>query len=122
MSRPRQAPQPRVAVAAPILAGKRHAAPSAFTPENLLREARRQKGLAAAPVPEVCVLDPDGDMVRWLRTTNRAQHDWAWACYRTDLCRVADGGMRRNTASAWSMSAVVWSAEIWKRVCCEIGA
>jgi hypothetical protein len=49
MSKPYEVP-------APILADKRHSAPSAFTPENLLREARRQKGLAATPVPDVCVL------------------------------------------------------------------
>jgi uridine phosphorylase len=93
MSRPPKQPVPRTAVAAPILAGKRHAAPSAFTPENLLREARRQKRLAASPVPEVCVLDPDGDMVRRLRSLGRAQQDGAWACYHTELYRVADGGI-----------------------------
>lgn len=64
MSKPPEAPKREAANVAPILAGKRHSAPSAFTPENLLRAARRQKGLAATPVPEVCVLDPDGDMVR----------------------------------------------------------
>ena len=42
----------------PILAGKHYAEPSAFTPENLLREARRQKQAAAQPVPDVCLLDP----------------------------------------------------------------
>jgi hypothetical protein len=93
MSKPHQARGPRTAVGAQILAGKHHAAPSAFTPENLLREARRQKGLAASPVPEVCVLDPDGDMVRRLRTTERAQLDPAWACYHTELYRVADSGI-----------------------------
>jgi uridine phosphorylase len=66
---------------------------SAFTPENLLREARRQKGLAAAPVPEVCVLDPDGDMVRRLRAAGRAGRDPAWACYHTDLHRLTEGGL-----------------------------
>ena len=37
--------------------------PSVFTAENLLREARRQKGLAQEPVPTLCVLDPDGDVL-----------------------------------------------------------
>jgi uridine phosphorylase len=78
---------------APILANKRHAAPSAFAPENLLREARRQKGLAATPVPEVCVLDPDGDLVRQLRSADRTRRDQAWACYHTELYRFTDGGM-----------------------------
>jgi uridine phosphorylase len=80
-------------VPAPILANKHHSAPSAFTPENLLREARRQKGLAATPVPEVCVLDPDGDMVRRLRDAGRAHQDPAWARYHTDLYRFTGGGL-----------------------------
>ena len=42
-----------------------HAELSAVTPENLLREARRQKGLPSGDVPAACVLDPDGDIVRW---------------------------------------------------------
>jgi uridine phosphorylase len=92
MSKPYEGPEARPAVVAPILADKRHAAPSAFTPENLLREARRQKGLAAATVPEVCVLDPDGDMVRRLRAAGRAQQVVAWACYHTDLYRLAEPG------------------------------
>jgi uridine phosphorylase len=80
------------AAMAPILANKRHAAPSAFTPENLLREARRQKGLAATSVPEICVLDPDGDMVRRLRSAHRALRDQAWACYHTELYRFTERG------------------------------
>jgi hypothetical protein len=65
----------------------------AFTPENLLREARRQKGLTAAPVPEVCVLNPDCDMVRRLRATGRAHQDPAWACYHTDVYRLTEAGL-----------------------------
>lgn len=69
----------------PILSNKHFDAPSAFTPESLLREARRQKGLAAAVVPDVCVLDPDGDIVRYLRVGGRAERHPGWACYHTDL-------------------------------------
>ena len=50
----------------PILSHTHYDAASTFKPENLLREARRQKGLPEAPVPEICILDPDGDMVRYL--------------------------------------------------------
>jgi hypothetical protein len=80
-------------VPAPIIANKHLSAPSTFTPENLLREARRQKGLAATPVPDVCVLDPDGDMVRRMRAAGRAHQDAAWACYHTDLYRFTEGGL-----------------------------
>lgn len=77
----------------PILVHKHHDAPSAFTPENLLREARRQKSIDVAGVPAVCVLDPDGDMVRQLRRENRAHSDPGWACYHTELYRTSEGGI-----------------------------
>jgi len=92
MSKKSGVPASQAEFLAPILAGKRHLAPSAFTPENLMREARRQKGLAEASVPEVCVLDPDGDMVRRLRAAGRAHQDPAWACYHTDLYRLTEAG------------------------------
>ena len=69
----------------PILRGKSHDAPSAFKPESLLREARRQKSAASRPVPAVCVLDPDGDIVRRLKAENRAYLHEDWVCYHTDL-------------------------------------
>jgi uridine phosphorylase len=69
----------------PILAGKDFAAPSVFEPKNLLREARRQKDLPSAAVPEICVLDPDGDILRTLAKAGRAQRCEHWACYHTDL-------------------------------------
>ncbi|HEY4383314.1 MAG TPA: hypothetical protein VGN34_02405, partial [Ktedonobacteraceae bacterium] len=70
---------------APILRGKQYDDPSIFTPENLLREARRQKALPEQPVPEICVLDPDGDLVDYLQATGQAQQHPAWACYHTTL-------------------------------------
>lgn len=69
----------------PILAGKRHAAPSVFRPENLLREARRQRRLPEQAVPGVCILDPDGDIVRALRADGRGRRFPGWACYHTEM-------------------------------------
>lgn len=69
----------------PIMSNKGHGKPSVFTPENLLREARRQKALKPRSVPEICILDPDGDIVRWLIAQHRAERDVNWACYHTDL-------------------------------------
>jgi uridine phosphorylase len=77
----------------PILADKHHGAPSTFVPENLLREARRQKGLGESSVPAVCILDPDGDMVRRLKAGGRAQVDPGWACYHTELYVFNDSGI-----------------------------
>jgi uridine phosphorylase len=93
MSKEPRVPALQAGVIVPILANKRHSAASAFTPENLLREARRQKRLVIAAVPEVCVLDPDGDLVRRLRATGRAHREPAWACYHTDLYRFTERGM-----------------------------
>lgn len=70
---------------APILTEKHYASLSAFTPESLLREARRQKELPALLVPELCLLDPDGDILRSLRRNNRAAKHPGWACYHTEL-------------------------------------
>lgn len=70
---------------APILAGKTYEAPSEFLPENLLREARRQKKLPLVPMPEICILDPDGDIVRHLKRMNAARINNGWACYHTEL-------------------------------------
>ena len=75
---------------APILADKNHTAPSVFTATGLIDGARRQKGLATGPVPPVCVLDPDVDLVRHLAATARAARDPLWACYHTDLYRMRD--------------------------------
>jgi uridine phosphorylase len=77
----------------PILDRKHYREASAFTPEALLREARRQKGIAPASVPAVCVLDPDGDIVRQLTRGGRARRDPGWACYHTDLYRFADDAL-----------------------------
>ena len=77
---------------APILRDKHHDAPSEFTPESLLREARRQKDVSQATVPPICVLDPDGDIVRYLRSTGSAARDPNWACYHSELYRFASQG------------------------------
>lgn len=77
----------------PILVHKHFGAASAFTPESLLREARRQKGMPAAPVPPVCLLDPDGDIVRRLRAEGRARRHEGWACYHTDLFVFEENGL-----------------------------
>lgn len=60
---------------------------SVFQPENLLREARRQKNLPVGTVPARCLLDPDGDIVRYLVASGRATVDPSWACYHTTLYR-----------------------------------
>jgi uridine phosphorylase len=69
----------------PILEDKHPDAPSVFEPVALLREARRQKGLATVDVPPICILDPDGDIARRLKKSGEAKRLDAWPCYHTDL-------------------------------------
>src|SRR6516164_410949 len=69
----------------PILHNKRHDAPSVFEPVAMVREARRQKSLAITDVPGLCVLDPDGDILRRLKQTGAATRMETWPCYHTDL-------------------------------------
>jgi uridine phosphorylase len=75
----------RADIAWPILDGKDHRALSVFRPEALLREARRQRQLPLVAVPEICVLDPDGDLVRHLKRTGAGRIHEGWACYHTEL-------------------------------------
>jgi uridine phosphorylase len=69
----------------PILDNKKPVSPSIFRPTALLREARRQKGLAFVEVPRMCILDPDGDIVRRLRRTGDAHPLQEWPCYHSEL-------------------------------------
>jgi uridine phosphorylase len=67
------------------LSARDHDAPSVFTAANMLREARRQRGLAKLPVPEVCLLDPDGDVVRHLAPAGTGHRHPGWACFHSEL-------------------------------------
>lgn len=67
-----------------ILKHKQFEEESIFLPENLLREARRQKNLKECNVPKICVLDPDGDIVRYVKN-HSAQLSSCWACYHSEL-------------------------------------
>ena len=84
--------KPPVKSLPPILDHKHHAEPTVFRPENLLREARRQRRLPNLPVPDVCILDPDGDIVRALRADGRGQPFPGWACYHTEMLTFDVGG------------------------------
>jgi uridine phosphorylase len=68
-----------------ILDNKNPAWPSVFRPAALLREARRQKHLPNVDVPAICILDPDGDIVRRLRTDGSSKPFEGWPCYHTHL-------------------------------------
>ena len=68
-----------------ILSNKYYNESSVFLPENLLREARRQKNRKDCNVPAVCLLDPDGDLADYLLRKNLATKNNCWACYHSVL-------------------------------------
>ena len=76
-----------------LLRNKSAESPSVFRPSALLREARRQKGILEAPVPPVCLLDPDGDLIRRLRRTGEIRPFESWPCYHTELDVFTLGGI-----------------------------
>jgi uridine phosphorylase len=69
----------------PLFDNKNPSSPSVFRPSALLREARRQKDIPTVNVPAVCILDPDGDIVRRLRKEGRSKPFEGWPCYHTQL-------------------------------------
>lgn len=103
----------------PILDNKHYSAPSAFTPESLLREARRQKSAAIEPVPDVCLLDPDGDIVRRLIQQGRARRHDGWVCYHTDLHLFDEGGLAFGVVgcAVGSAFAVLVAEELFASGC-----
>ena len=103
----------------PILADKSYDAPSAFTPESLLREARRQKSARIEPVPDVCVLDPDGDIVRRLKADGRARKHDGWVCYHTDLYVFDEGAVTLGVVgcAVGSSFAVLVAEELFASGC-----
>jgi uridine phosphorylase len=74
------------------LSARDHAAPSVFTAANMLRETRRQRRLPDLPVPAVCLLDPDGDVVRHLAAAGAARRHPGWACYHSEMWVAEHGG------------------------------
>ena len=76
----------------PLLEATEFEESSVFTPEALLESARRQKSLPERSVPDICILDPDGDIVRQLTATGEAHKDEAWPGYHTDLYRFERNG------------------------------
>ncbi len=103
----------------PILAQKHYSSPSAFTPESLLREARRQKRAAPRPVPDVCLLDPDGDIVRHLKAVDRARLCEEWVCYHTELYVFEEDGREFGVVgcAVGSSFAVLVAEELFASGC-----
>jgi uridine phosphorylase len=68
--------------------------PSAFKPEDLVSAVRATRGLPDQNVPQVCVLDFDGDLTDWLVSHGKATPFEPWACFHTRMFLVEADGMR----------------------------
>ena len=67
--------------------------PSAFTPEALVAAVRSERLLQAEKVPEVCVLEFDGDLTDALVLREAATPCKAWACFHTTMFTVQVDGV-----------------------------
>ena len=105
----------------PIITRKDYLSPSVFTPENMLREARRQKSIAEGTVPKVCILDPDGDIVQNLVTSGLAKLNRYWACYHTCMYNFTYEGVEFGVVgNAVGASFAVLVAEEMFACGCEL--
>jgi len=105
----------------PLLQNKAYDEPSVFRPENLLREARRQNEVEEGTVPDVCLLDPDGDIVRRLCATDRAEVHPHWPGYHTTLYETTlDGRSIGLIGCAVGASFAVLVAEQLFAAGCEL--
>ncbi len=71
----------------PLLRHPLHAE-TAFTPEALTAAVRRTRRLAGTAVPDVCVLEFDGDLTDWLVAERRARPWPTWACFHTPMFAI----------------------------------
>src|SRR4051812_42474576 len=103
----------------PILSNKTPAAPSVFAPAALLREARRQKNLPAVDVPAVCILDPDGDIVRRLRAEGSARRFGGspWYHTRRDTFELPGQQARPIRCAGGAPFAVLIAEELFASGC-----
>lgn len=67
--------------------------PTAFSPEALMEAVRAERHLSREPIPQVCVLDLDGDLTDWLVSTGAAQGWKSWACFHTTMFSLDVDGL-----------------------------
>lgn len=67
--------------------------PSAFRPEQLMGAVREQRSLSAIGVPQVCVLDFDGDLADGLIEDGAAVISASWACFHTQMLLTRAGAL-----------------------------
>jgi len=59
--------------------------PTEFTPKALMDVVRREKHLSSEPIPQICVLEFDGDLTDWLISRGEVRLCKSWACFHTSM-------------------------------------
>jgi uridine phosphorylase len=59
--------------------------PSTFTPEALVEAVRMEKHLPMEPIPQICILEFDGDLTDWLVSMEAVRPCNSWACFHTTM-------------------------------------
>ena len=67
---------------------------STFRPEDSIAAVRKQRKLPAADLPEICVLDFDGDLTDSLAAAGEAKACPDWPCFHTKMWTLAVDGRR----------------------------
>jgi uridine phosphorylase len=67
--------------------------PSSFTPEALVEAVRIDRGLAREPIPQVCILEFDGDLTDWLVSKGGVKTCNSWACFHTTMFSLKVDGV-----------------------------
>lgn len=83
----------------PLLRHKHPEQPSVFAPDALMRGARRQRRLPEQPAPALCVLDPDGDILRCLSGRGRRTRSRPGPA-TTRRCSCSSSTAARSASSA----------------------
>jgi hypothetical protein len=67
-------------------------AESEFTPHGLIEAVRARRKLASVAVPDVCVLEFDGDLTDYLEQSGTVCPWPNWACFHTPMFTFEVGG------------------------------
>ncbi len=62
-------------------------AQSAFTPENLIEAVKTTRNMQKIDIPEICILEFDGDLTDKLQQRDELQRCETWPCFHTDMWR-----------------------------------
>ena len=62
--------------------------PTVFSPHELIAAVRKQRGIADASIPVVCVLDFDGDLTDELVRSGEAKLCTGWPCFHTTMWTI----------------------------------